>query len=240
MDRPLTDRPSPALIVAVIALVAAMSGGAVALPGKSTVGAADLKRNAVRSKHIQSKAVRGSDVENDALKGKQVFEEKLGVVPEAAQVETVRAFGDSSERAGATDGPDAVSARASAPRLVLASEGQLTVYAKCFRSADTDTVFARVYVETSADGAVFESTTDQLEGTGGYLDAATDENERELLATSAAADASALDSGRWYAMAPDGTGLGGTVAAAAKNGTVGDNGVFGDGGVCLFGGEAIG
>jgi hypothetical protein len=41
-------------------------------------------------------------------------------------------------------------------------------------------------------------------------------------------------------MAPDGTGLGGTVAAAAKNGTVGDNGVFGDGGVCLFGGEAIG
>ncbi len=240
MDRPRTYRPSPALIVALIALVVAMSGAAIALPGKSTVGSVDLKRNAVRSKHIQSKAVRGSDVENDALKGKQVFEEKLEAVPEAVGVQTVRPFGDSFERAGAIDGPDAVSARASAPKLVLASEGQLTVYAKCFRSTDTDTVFARVYVETSADGAVFESDTDQLEGTGGYLDVATDENERELLATVAEPDASALDTGRWYAMAPDGTGLGGTVAAAAKNGSVGGNGVFGDGGVCLFGGEAIG
>ena len=223
-----------------IALVAAMSGAAVALPGKSTVDSVDLKRDAVRSKHIKGKAVRGSDVENDALKGKQIFEDKLEAVPEAEDVQTVRLFGDSFERVGATDGPDAASARASAPKMVLATEGQLTVYAKCFRNTDTDTVFARVYVETSADGAVFQSDTDQLEGTGGYLDVATDENERELLATVAEPDASALDTGRWYAMAPDGTGLGGTVAAAAKNGSVGGNGVFGDGNVCLFGGEAIG
>ena len=148
----------------------------------------------------------GSDVENDALKGKQVFEEKLEAVPEAESVQSVRPFGDSFERAAATDGPDAASARASAPKLPLASAGQLTVYAKCFRSTDDDTVFARVYIETSADGAVFEGGTDQLEGSGGFLDVATPESDRELLATSTAADASVLDIGRWYAMAPDGTG----------------------------------
>jgi hypothetical protein len=240
MERPRTYRPSPALIVALVALVAAMSGAAIALPGKSTVGSADLKRNAVRSKHIQGKTVHGSDVENDALKGKQVFEEKLAAVPEAESVQSVRPFGDSFERAAATDGPDATSARASAPKLPLASAGQLAVYAKCFRSTDDDTVFARVYIETSADGAVFEGGTDQLEGSGGFLNVATAESDRELLATSAAADASVLDTGSWYAMAPDGTGIGGTVAAAAKNGTVDGDGVFGDGSVCLFGGEAVG
>jgi hypothetical protein len=240
MDRTRAPRPSPALIVALLALVVAMSGAAIALPGKRTVDSGDIKRNAVRSKHIQAKAVQGSDVQADALKGKQVFEDKLGAVPEAKAVRTVRLFGDAFERVAATDGPDAASARASAPKVALASAGELSVYGKCFRSAAVDTVFARVYIETSADGAVFESGTDQLEGSGGFLDTATDESDRELLATGAEADAALLDTGRWYAMAPDGTGVGGEVAAAAKNGAVAGDGVFGDGNVCLFGGDAIG
>lgn len=234
-------RPSPALIVAMIALVAAMSGAAVALPGKDKVGSGDIKDDAVRSKQIKAKSVRGSDVQDDALKGKQVFEDKLDTVPEAKTVQTVRPFGDSYERAAATDGVDTATARANAPELPLATKGQLTVYGKCFRNTTTDTVFAAAFIETSADGAIFESGPSQLEGTGGFLDTATAETDRTLLTTSTGGNGSVLDARNWYAMAPDGTAIGGEVAVAAKNGTVpGGNGIFGEDDVCLFGGNATG
>ena len=244
-------RPSPALVVAMVALLAAMSGAAVALPGKSTVNsgdikdggvkAKDIKNDAVRSKHIKAKSVKGSDVQDDALKGKQILEDKLEAVPEAKTVQTVELFGDSFQRANATDGASTAAAQAAAPKISLAGKGDLSVYGKCFRNTVTDTVFASIYIETSADGAIFESTGDQLEGTGGFLDTATAEDDRELLATSTGTNGSVFDAGNWYAMAPDGTGLGGRTAVGAKNGTVpGGNGLYGDGNVCLFGGEAIG
>jgi hypothetical protein len=40
-------KPSPALVVAIIALIVAIGGTAVALPGKRTVGGDDLRNNAV-------------------------------------------------------------------------------------------------------------------------------------------------------------------------------------------------
>jgi hypothetical protein len=235
-----TMRPSPALIVGLVALVFAMSGAAIALPGKDTVGSNDIKDNAVRSKQIKGKSVKGSDVQGDALKGKQVFEEKLGPVPEAETVQSVSPFGDPVERVIATDGVDTATARANAPKVPLATRGQLSVYGKCFRNSAVDTVFARIYIETSADGAVFESVADQREGTGGFLDVGTDEEDSELIATSVGTDGSVFDAGQWYAMAPDGTSVGGHVAVGAKNGNVGGNGLFGPGNVCLFGGDAIG
>jgi hypothetical protein len=241
MDHRHRFRPSPALIVALIALVIAMSGAAVALPGKNTVGSGDIKKGAIGSKQIKPRAIKGSDVQDDALKGKQVLEEKLEVVPEAETVQTVRPFGDAFERVDATDGADTAAARAAAPKVTLATAGQLRVYGKCFRNTTTDTFFALAFIETSADGAIFESGPSQLEGTGGFLDVATAETDRTLLGASTGGNGSVLDTGDWYAMAPDGTGIGGEVAVAAKNGTVpGGDGVFGDGNVCLFGGDATG
>jgi hypothetical protein len=70
-------RPSPALIVAIVALVAALAGTAVALPGKNTVSSNDIKKNAVRS----------SDIKNDKVKGVDVKESSLGQVPSAAHAD---------------------------------------------------------------------------------------------------------------------------------------------------------
>jgi hypothetical protein len=50
-------RPSAALIVAVIALVAALAGTASALPGKHTVDRNDITKSAVKTKTIKAKAV---------------------------------------------------------------------------------------------------------------------------------------------------------------------------------------
>ena len=60
-------RPSAALIVAVIALVAALAGTASALPGKHTVDRNDIAKNAVKTKTIKAKAVTGPKLANDAV-----------------------------------------------------------------------------------------------------------------------------------------------------------------------------
>jgi hypothetical protein len=44
--------PSPGLVVGVIALIAALSGTAIALPGKNTVDSGDIKKGAVKTSDI--------------------------------------------------------------------------------------------------------------------------------------------------------------------------------------------
>ncbi|HEY8002299.1 MAG TPA: hypothetical protein VID76_10190, partial [Solirubrobacterales bacterium] len=220
-----------------IALVVAMSGAAIALPGHGSVDAGDIKRDAIRSKQIKAQSVRGSDVAANALTGEQVLESKLGPVPAARTVETVNLFGDSYERVLATDGADLASAQAAAPPVTLASRGELSVYGKCFRNASTDALHGRIYVKTSTAGAIFEADGASLEGgatAADLLNPSTPEDARELLRTNVGAGAAGLDRGQWYAMAPDGTGIGGTAAIALKNGDLaGGNGLYGTGNVCL-------
>jgi hypothetical protein len=53
----LLRRPSPAMVVAVIALVAALGGAAVALPGRNSVRSNDIKRHNVKLSDIARGAV---------------------------------------------------------------------------------------------------------------------------------------------------------------------------------------
>jgi hypothetical protein len=81
-----TRRPSPALIVAVIALIAALSGTAFAafkLP-KNSVGTAQLKNKAVTTGKLANNAVNGAKVANGSLTGADINVGALGTVPSAA------------------------------------------------------------------------------------------------------------------------------------------------------------
>ena len=62
-------RPSPALVVGVVALVAALGGTAVAA---KKIGGSDIKDNAIKKKHIKDNAVR-----TDAIKDANVTAAKL-------------------------------------------------------------------------------------------------------------------------------------------------------------------
>jgi hypothetical protein len=52
MSRILRRRPSPALLIAVVALCAALTGTATALPGKGSVKSDDIANDAVQPRHI--------------------------------------------------------------------------------------------------------------------------------------------------------------------------------------------
>ena len=61
--RKKTALPSPAMLVAVIALVAALAGSAVALPGNNSVKSNDIKRDAVKGTDIAPGAVKPADLD---------------------------------------------------------------------------------------------------------------------------------------------------------------------------------
>lgn len=83
-ERPHTGMTAPAVIVAIIALVAALGGTAMALPGKNTVDSNDIKKNAVKSKHVKK----------DALKGADIDEASLAQVPSAAKADSAASADD--------------------------------------------------------------------------------------------------------------------------------------------------
>jgi hypothetical protein len=59
--------PSPAMAVAFIALLAALSGTAVALPGKNTVDSGDIRKNAVNSKKVKDRSLLARDFKGGQL-----------------------------------------------------------------------------------------------------------------------------------------------------------------------------
>jgi hypothetical protein len=71
------------MIVAVIALVCALTGTAWAALGKNSVGSKQLKKNAVTSAKIKKEAVTANKVKKGTLTGKQINLAKLGTVPSA-------------------------------------------------------------------------------------------------------------------------------------------------------------
>ncbi len=83
-------RPSPAMVVACLALGLALGGtsyAAVKLP-KNSVGAKQLKKNAVTSPKIKANAVTGAKVKSNAITGADVNESSLGKVPAAVAADT--------------------------------------------------------------------------------------------------------------------------------------------------------
>lgn len=103
-------RPSPAMVVACLALIVALSGtgyAAIRLPARS-VGAKQLKTGAVTRLKLARSAVTGAKVARNALTGMQINEATLATVPKAthasaADTATHANTADSAATAGSAD-----------------------------------------------------------------------------------------------------------------------------------------
>jgi hypothetical protein len=85
MKRLRLTRPSPALVIALVALFVALGGtgyAALKLP-KNSVGTKQLKKNAVTGSKIKANAVTSSKVKNGSLTGADINLGALGTVPNA-------------------------------------------------------------------------------------------------------------------------------------------------------------
>jgi hypothetical protein len=90
-------RPSPAMVIAVVALVCALTGTAWAALGKNSVGSRQLKSKAVTTGKIANNAINGSKVANGSLSGEDINVAALGPVPKATSA-------DSAANAGTVGG----------------------------------------------------------------------------------------------------------------------------------------
>jgi len=75
-------KPSPAMVVAVISLIVAIGGTAVALPGRSKVGQDDLKANAVGARSLGKTLLSHSGVmaSTDPMANDGIFTEIEGTI----------------------------------------------------------------------------------------------------------------------------------------------------------------
>ena len=92
MNGLLKHRPSPALVISIIALVMASVGTGLAafkLPNNS-VGSKQLKKNAVVTKSIKKEAVTGAKVKKGSLTGANIKLSSLGTVPSATTATTAQ------------------------------------------------------------------------------------------------------------------------------------------------------
>jgi hypothetical protein len=99
-------RPSPAMVVASIALAVALGGtsyAAITLP-KNSVGTKQLKKNAVTSAKVKANAVTSPKVASNSLTGADINEATLGTVPSATSATTAGSAAPSGGAGGSLAG----------------------------------------------------------------------------------------------------------------------------------------
>ncbi|MBA3264263.1 MAG: hypothetical protein H0T69_17705 [Thermoleophilaceae bacterium] len=139
----LRRRPSPALVIACLALFVSLSGVSYGVATgfidsreirNNTVTGTDVRNNTLRTFDIRNNEVRGFDIRNSTIQGRDVAfntltgadisEEGLAKVPSAAQADTASAL-----TALKTVAPTSL-AEGAAP-ITLATHGPLTLTAAC-------------------------------------------------------------------------------------------------------------
>jgi hypothetical protein len=127
----LKTLPSPALVIAFIALVSALgTGSAVALSGKNTVTADDIKKNAVGASEIKKNAVRSSEVRRNAIGSSEVKSNSLtGADIDESKLNVVTTGGGDGGGGGGTTGPSLQSfiGRLTANQTLTRTIGNFTI-----------------------------------------------------------------------------------------------------------------
>lgn len=153
MRRP--HAPSPAGLLAGIALFLGLSGIAVA-------GGVELGKNSVNSGTIKNKSVKGGDLADDTLTGSQILESSLGPVPRAASAGTAAAATNAAsagtaknaERAASAATADRAASAATADRATTATSADRATTAALADKATSATSAATAGTATEADHAV--------------------------------------------------------------------------------------
>lgn len=218
-------RPSPSMIVAVIALSVAIGGTAVAA---IKIGTKQLKKNAVTTQKIKKNAIKKSKIAKNAVDDSRTADYKL--------------LGNKLVRISATDGVDEATARDAAPGVRLLKKGPFTFYAKCFRDTTANDLHGEIYVNTSKKFSIMEGYDDLDGGVTAeeYLNPDTPEADRRMGHEYVNGPDTEYDEAEGALAAPGGIGLQVLTSIGVKSGAVFANGPYGPGNACVFRGVAMG
>jgi hypothetical protein len=160
-----SKRPSPALVVSIVALVVALGGGAYAASTK--IGTAQIRNGAVTTAKIKAKAITTAKLRNAAVTGAKVKESTLGLVPGAAYAQNAARAADAQNAVEAVTSQSAKNAvtatnfsryfttglrkASEGETITLATAGPFTFSGECLENG------ALAYVTTSEPGSFMYS-----------------------------------------------------------------------------------
>jgi hypothetical protein len=181
MRRFRPGRPSPALVISILALIVALGGtsyAAITL-SKNSVGPSQLRNGAVTTSKIKSGAVTASKVKSHSLTGKQINVSSLGTVPNASHASTADLATNATNATNADTAASAANATTvggetvqkfffqgpvnTAASVILHLDG-LSLSAGCDGStnpifvANSDTNATQLKVEGNASGTAFSNS----------------------------------------------------------------------------------
>jgi hypothetical protein len=206
----LMRTPSPALVIAVIALFVSLGGVSYGL-ATGSIDSREILNGSIRNPDFKNGTLRGQEAKRDGFGGGAIKESTLGKVKAASSADT---FGGMTARR-----ITAFTLANDQTRGVL-TDGPFNVIARCRTEAPNQ--IAELVIQTNANDTAMD---------GAEKDADFDVGEtRQLVAASAAAGTPAFDQeGSGAAIAADGTELLGQELYAGV-------GVLGQAGQCRFGG----
>ena len=232
-QRPLLARtPSPAMVVALIALFVSLSGVSYGVATgfidsreikNNEIRSLDIRNNEVRTRDLRNNEVRGLDIRNSTVQGRDIAlntvtgddvrEDSLQKVPSAL-------LADSATSATSADDVKTlkiipVTTVAAGGEVALAAHGPLTLWGECAAG----TVIARLSVSTTENDAAATGTSTALHP--GPVYSAEGSQDADLDAADGQIEIAELSAGmslRGYtvstasAFAPSGKGFSGNVA----------------------------
>lgn len=143
-----SKRPSPALVISILALFVALGGSAYAA---TKIGTKDIKANAITAGKIKKNAVTTAKIKKEAVTGAKIKESSLGAVPSATNATNAanwsRAFSTGIVKANIGQ------------TVQLASAAPFTFYGSC-KDLGAGKYEARTYATTSAPNSLISSYTD--------------------------------------------------------------------------------
>lgn len=112
-------RPSPALVISILALFVALGGTGYAA---SQINGKSLKNNSVTGKKLKNKTITGAKVKPNGLTGVQINESSLGTVPSAANANHAATATNATTLDGRS--PSSFAAAKAEPLRVIGAAGQ--------------------------------------------------------------------------------------------------------------------
>lgn len=179
MRRFFDRRPSPSLVLSIIALFVALGGVSYGLAGKNTVTSDDIANGAVKSKDVKNSGIKGkdinatavksSDVANDTLVGEDINENTLDRVPRASEANTAE-NADNADNLGGSPPTDFASSNVVRWATVNANGTVVETASKGIAQANVTRAAPGIYCVSGLDPAPTGATaTRRFGGTFGQI-----------------------------------------------------------------------
>jgi hypothetical protein len=164
----LRRRPSPALVISMIALFVSLSGVSYGVANgfidsreikNNEIRSLDIRNNQIRTKDLRNNEIRGIDIRNSTVQGRDVAlntltgddiaESRLGKVPSATAADTATSATTAGSVGTLKIIPPTSVAKGGAP-VALATHGPLTLSGRCTEATGTR---AQLFVATTEDNS---------------------------------------------------------------------------------------